>query len=84
MAAETVAVCMIGPIGRGVVVSRRKRFGVRERIADVTRHRSAGAVVAALLDPAAQLLDRRRVGVELDRGRLRDRVCVDFEHTRPA
>ena len=66
---------------RGVVV--RSVVGLDERVADVAGRRLAGAVVAAVLDPAAQLLDRRRGRVERDRGGLRDGIGLDGEHARP-
>ena len=62
-----------------VRVRGRPRVGVAvvlHRVADVTRHRPAGAVVAALLDPAAQLFERGDRVVELDGCRLGDRVRV--------
>jgi hypothetical protein len=49
----------------------------------VAGHRLAGAVIAALLDPTAQLLDRRRGRIEGQRGGLRNRVGVDAQHARP-
>ena len=68
---------------RGVVVRRPLGAGLDERVADVAGDRLAGAVIAALLDPAAQLLDRRLRGVEGHRRGLRDRVGLDGEHARP-
>ena len=41
-------------------------------------------MVAALLDPARELLDRGRGRVVLDRRRLRDRVRLDLEHAGAA
>src|SRR6266516_5958633 len=82
MATMTVAVGLIGTLDRGVVMRRREWLSRRERIADMPRHRAAGAVVAAFLDPAAELLDRGDRRVEDDRGRLRDRVRLDREHAR--
>jgi hypothetical protein len=52
VAAVTVPVGSIGALDRSVVVGRRERLG-GERIADVSRRRLAGAVIAALLDPSA-------------------------------
>ena len=43
--------------------------------------RLAGAVIAALLHPAAQVLDRGRVRIERHGRGLRDRVRLDTEHT---
>ena len=72
---------VVGALDGRVVVRPRGR-GSAERVADVAGHRLAGAVVAALLDPAAQLLDRRLRRVEGDRRGLRDRVGVDRDHAR--
>jgi hypothetical protein len=47
---------------------------------DVLRHRLAGTVVAALLDPAAELGGIRAGGVEDDVGGLRHRVGLDCQH----
>ncbi len=87
MTAVAVAVGLLGACGGGVIVGRRVMAFVCERVADVTGHRTAGAVEAALLDPLAERFDRRRGRVILDRRRLRDRIGVDgddagavFEH----
>jgi len=53
-----------------------------EGVADMTRHRLAGAVIAAFLDPTPKAGDGGLLGVERDRRGLRDRVGVDFEHAR--
>ncbi len=55
----------------------------RKRVANMAGYRSAGAVVAALLDPAGEVLDGRRPGIEGDGGRLRDGVRLDVEDARP-
>src|SRR5262249_45303753 len=65
-----------------VIVRRRVTPFLRERIADVTRNRAAGAVETALIHPLLQRLDRRRRRVVLDRRRLRDRVRLDTRDAR--
>src|SRR5512132_647997 len=67
---------MVGALNGGVVVHGCVAALLGEPVADVARNRAAGAVVAALLDPLLQRLDRRRLRVVLNRRRLRDRVCV--------
>jgi hypothetical protein len=83
MPAVAVPVPLIGALGRGVVVCRRVAALLSERVADVARNRAAGAVIAALFDPLLQRLDRRRLGVVLDRRRLRDGVCLNACDARP-
>ena len=51
-----------------------------ERVTEVPGNRLAGAVVAAVLDPATQRLDRRRLGIEGHRGGLGNGIGVDGEH----
>ena len=76
MATVAVAVCLIGALNAGVVMRRREWLSGRERVADVPRHRTAGAVVTALLDPARKLLDRGLRGIE--RMVEDDRYCIDI------
>ena len=74
-----VAVGLLGALRGRVVMS-----GVpAHRVADVTGHGLARAVHPALVDPAAQLLYRGRVGVERDVRRLRCRVGLDGDDPRP-
>ena len=79
VAAVPVPVRRVGALARRVVM---RAVGVRlgQRVADVARRRLAGAVVAALLHPAAQVLDGGRARVERHGRGLRDRVGVDSEH----
>ena len=64
-------------------MTARLLAGLLHRQADVLRHRPAGAVVAALLDPAAELCHVRTSGVVGDVGRLSDRIRLDCQHARP-
>ena len=62
MAAVAVAVGVVGALDGGVVVHRRVAALLGERIADVAGNRAAGAVIAALLDPAGERFDGRSPG----------------------
>jgi len=76
MTAVAVTVRVLGALGRlGSPLS--------ERVADMPRHRAAGAVEAAVFDPLPELGDRGALGVVLHRCRLRDRVRGDRENARP-
>ena len=85
MTAVPVAVCLVGALRRSMVMRHpvvpRVRFG--HRVADVAGYRLAGAVVAALLDPALKVCDRGVRRVEGDRGGLGDGIGLDREHARP-
>jgi hypothetical protein len=71
---------VLGALHRRVVVDVWGGPVLGHRIADMAGDRLAGAVKAALLDPAAKILQRRAFGVECDRRRLRHRVRRDGEH----
>ena len=81
MAAVAVAVRVLGALDGGVVERRCVAALLRQRVADMARNRAAGAVIAALLDPLLQRLDRRCPRVVFDGRRLRDRVRL---HARDA
>ena len=81
--AVPVPMGVVGALHRGVVVGRVLGAGLGHRVADVAGDRLAGAVIAALLHPSAQVLDRGLRGVEGHRRGLRNRVGVDGEHARP-
>ena len=84
VAAVPVPIGRVGALHRRVVVDRALgAAGLGHRVADVARDRLAGAVIAALLHPSAQMLDRGLRGVEGHRRGLRNRVGVDGEHARP-
>ena len=53
------------------------------RVAHVAGYRPAGAVVAALLDPAGEILDGGRPGIEGDGRRLCDGIRLDVKDARP-
>ena len=80
--AVAVTMGVLGPLRRGRVVGLVATL-LREGVADMPRHRLAGAVIAALLDPLPQPGDGRLLRVEGHRRGLRDRVGVDREHARP-
>ena len=86
VAAVAVPVRVLRAPQRGLVVRHALIRGValRHRVAHVAGHRLAGAVVAALLDPAGQVGDGRVRGVEGDGCGLRDGVRVDGEYARAA
>ena len=84
VAAVTVAVGIVGALHRGVVVHHALmgRGPLGHRIADVTGDRPAGAMLAALLHPDAQLRDRGPGGLEGHRRGLRDGIGIDGQHAR--
>ena len=84
MAAVAAAVGLLGAMLGGRVGRRRVGAFDGHRIADVARHRAPGAVVAAVLDPARELLQRSHRGVVGHGGGLRRGVRVDRQHARPA
>jgi hypothetical protein len=75
-----VAVSLVGALNGVVIVRGRVAPFLGERIAAVARNRAAGAVIAALLDPALQRLDRGRPWLVLDGRRLCNRVRLDSEN----
>jgi hypothetical protein len=77
-------VSRVGALDGRMVVSWRERLGLRARVANVPGSRAASAVVAALLDPMGELLDRRHLWVEFDGCRLRDWVRVNGDHAGPS
>ena len=70
MAAMALAVGVVGALRRRVIVALGVRLG--QRVADMAGHRAPRAVIAAVLDPSAQLLDRGLPRVERHRRGLRD------------
>ena len=78
MAAVPSTVRVVGALHRCVVVGAM--VGRDERVAEVPGSGLAGAVVAAVFDPATQCFDRRRLGIERDRGRLGNRIGFDGQH----
>ena len=69
-----------------IIVVRLLKAGRRLQhgITDVLRHGLASTVITAIADPVGQLGHRGARGVVPDRGRLRDRICINSENARPA
>lgn len=69
-----------------IIVARLLKGGRRLQhgITDVLRHGLASTVITAIADPVGQLSHRGARGVVPDRGRLRDRICINSENARPA
>jgi hypothetical protein len=81
MTAVTLPVGLVGALdGRGVM---RPLEPLGERVADVSRHRLAGTVISALLNPRSQRPDRCLRRVEAHRRGLRDRISVNCQDAQP-
>jgi hypothetical protein len=77
---------VVGAVHRGVVVCHplMGRFVLGHRVAHVAGHGLSGAVVAALLDPAAQVGNGGLRRVEGDARGLGNGVRVDRQYAWPA